>query len=250
MKIKTIKENLIKLIRPFREKRSYHCIVCREMRDKNKCSLTDNNICICKDCTDKLDRYSSVAVYKGGKDYVFLITGYPYKGLLKRAFSLFKFYGEWAYGELFGIMMAERIKPVIQDIDIDLVLSVPLSRERLIERGYNQSSIIAKRVSEEIKIPHCEDAILRVKNTKKQSLLGKFERIENMKNAFLAREDIIKGKNILLIDDIFTLGVTMNECAGEIMKKGANSVVGATLFKTELKIRADEEIPFVTHKEF
>jgi competence protein ComFC len=108
-----------------------------------------------------------------------------------------------------------------------LVIPVPLFPQREKERGYNQSSYIAKGLFEaEI----CEDLLERIKNTRSQTALNREERRENVQQAFLFKKNVslIEG-SILLVDDVVTTGATMNECARVLKENGALNVMGIAL---------------------
>jgi ComF family protein len=94
-------------------------------------------------------------------------------------------------------------------------------------RGFNQAEEIGKIISEKIYIPLKVDNLIRIKNTDSQTKLNKKQRIENIKNAFIIKDkDTIKGKIIFLIDDVYTTGATMEECAKVLKKAGAREVWG------------------------
>ena len=103
----------------------------------------------------------------------------------------------------------------------DIIVVVPISNKRKKERGYNQSYLIAKEISQIIKIPIAKKVLYKIKNTVPQSSLNKKQREENAKGAYVAKNIFkIYNKKILLIDDIYTTGNTVNECAKELVQKG------------------------------
>lgn len=109
----------------------------------------------------------------------------------------------------------------------DMIVPVPLHRWRLLSRRYNQSALLAKRLAGAADKPVCLDALIRVKATPPQGHLKRAEREANMRGAFRinpAREAQIKGKNVLLIDDVFTTGATLNACTDTLLTAGAASV--------------------------
>jgi ComF family protein len=111
--------------------------------------------------------------------------------------------------------------------DVDIIAPVPLHWRRLLKRKFNQSELILKhlRISPDQKI---YDLLKRHKNTPIQGTLGENDRIANVKSAFKINPKYlktIKGKKILLIDDMFTTGATINECAKVLKKKGALEVL-------------------------
>ena len=117
----------------------------------------------------------------------------------------------------------------------DFVTSVPISEKRMRERGYNQSELLARRICE-IGGMEYEGTLRRIKDRIPQNRLNYEQRQRNVKGAFAVIDDVkIAGKNILLVDDIFTTGATMDECARILSKAGASSVFGLTLAMTKLQ---------------
>jgi ComF family protein len=112
---------------------------------------------------------------------------------------------------------------------IDWIVPVPLHRKRLAERGFNQAELIGKIVADLFAIPMVK-ALKRHRATLQQAKLARLERIENVKNAFILDPNInVTNKNILLIDDVFTTGSTMQECARALKQSGAKVVASFTL---------------------
>ncbi len=116
--------------------------------------------------------------------------------------------------------------------DADYLIPVPLHRWRLLKRRYNQASILAKSIAKETGIKFLPDTLIRHRYTKNQGAVNGKERINNVKNAFIVKKSdisLIKGKNIILIDDVFTTGSTVNECTKTLLKSGALRVDVLTL---------------------
>lgn len=112
---------------------------------------------------------------------------------------------------------------------IDSVIPVPLSPERLKVRGYNQTEVIFRPWAENKRLLWC-NALIRAKVTLPQWELTVAERRRNIKGAFqVTRPEIVQDKQILLVDDIFTTGTTMNECAKALKKAGAKRVTGLAI---------------------
>ncbi len=109
-----------------------------------------------------------------------------------------------------------------------MAIGIPLYKKRLLDRGYNQAALLAGAVSREFNIPDCSAVIKRVKNTKSQRSLARYERYRNMVDAFcLVDADIIMGKTILIVDDVYTTGNTAGECARLPKENGAQRVYAA-----------------------
>ena len=104
-------------------------------------------------------------------------------------------------------------------LDIDYIVPVPLHPKKLYQRGYNQSEILAKGISNIISKPVNNDNLIRIKNTETQTKKSKKARIENVKSAFSIKDiTLFDNKNILLIDDVMTTSSTLIECMKEIGK--------------------------------
>ena len=113
----------------------------------------------------------------------------------------------------------------IFDAGVDLIIPVPLHYNRLVKRRYNQAALLAKELSKYTKITVDLVSLTRHKNTKPQVELMGYERIINVKNAFVVKNpNKIKGKRIVLVDDVLTTGATLKESAIALKKAGAKSV--------------------------
>jgi ComF family protein len=107
---------------------------------------------------------------------------------------------------------------------------VPLHRRRLAKRGFNQSLFLAKYAAEGLSIPLSLDGLVRVRDTRPQVDLDPAEREENVKGAFaVERPEEFKDKRVLLLDDVYTTGATVRECAKVIKKAGADAVYVLTV---------------------
>ena len=103
--------------------------------------------------------------------------------------------------------------------DIDAIVPVPLTRGRMFSRGYNQSLELAKGLRHITGIPIISNAVGRVNFTDSQTHKNRWQRNDNVRNAFRVKDgSLIQGKHILIVDDVVTTGATITECANEIMK--------------------------------
>lgn len=169
----------------------------------------DNERCICSPDTVSFSHITAI---------------YIYSGLPKAKIHDFKFYGNKTLGKKLGDEMAFRVAECFYEADFDCVTFVPLSRKSEKERGYNQSKILAKQVAKRLFIP-CENLLTKTAETQKQHELGAKERMANLKNAFaLSNNADVKGKTILLCDDVKTTGATLKECEKALLKNGAKEV--------------------------
>jgi len=112
----------------------------------------------------------------------------------------------------------------------EVLVCVPLHPRRLRERGYNQSSLLARELGKRIGLPVIEDCLIRVKQAQPQVRAGGVrERRRNVTDAFMCRDEKLTGKQIILIDDVCTSGATLESCAAVLKSKGTGSVWGLTL---------------------
>ena len=153
------------------------------------------------------------------------IALYPYQGMIKESLYRFKYGGRRKYAHFFAENMARKLEESTFWHQVDLIVPVPVSEERLKTRGYNQAEELAGHLSKMTKVPYNKDRLIRVKDTKPQSEFGPRQRSENIKNAFACKwplED--QYKVILIIDDIYTTGSTINECAKILKQSGADKI--------------------------
>lgn len=157
-------------------------------------------------------------------------TLYPYRPPLQDAICLFKYRGKVALAAPLARLMIDRL-PALGSID--LMMPVPLHVERLREREFNQSLLLADRISRHLGVPvSCSD-LIRTVPSPAQTTLSRKDRLNNLRGAFAApRPESIAGKRILLIDDVFTTGATVNECAKTLRKAGSGDVFVLTLGRT------------------
>lgn len=150
-----------------------------------------------------------------------------FEGSLREAVHQFKYRPCRSLGKPLGEWMAANVRLVT---DIDIVMPVPLHAGRLKERGFNQALLLAHRMSEAHRIPLSRDNLFRVRHTRPQVELSGAERIRNVAGAFALRQPgEVADRRVVLIDDVFTTGATMNECAAVLKRAGAAQVTAFTL---------------------
>lgn len=114
--------------------------------------------------------------------------------------------------------------------EAELLLPVPLHPQKAKTRGYNQSALLAVALAEKLGVAVDLQALSRLRNTPSQTKLGREERLKNMSGAFeCVKPEIVKGKTVLLIDDVATTGATLEGCAEGLKKAGAKKVMAYTL---------------------
>jgi len=188
------------------------CAVCGEKITRN-CGL-------CAACLSRIQR----------NDYG--IAACQYEGVLKKAVRLFKYGGFMSLANAFSDLLLEFMAKRTDIKDIDVIVPVPLHPVRFRERGFNQSNILCAPIAKRYGIPARPACLVKVRHTKPQSILDRAERLRNVRRAFsVADKASIKGKNILLVDDVYTTGATIHEAARALKKAGASCVSAITLAK-------------------
>ncbi len=199
------------------------CIVCKKATQQNRYA--------CRRCEDKIDYISPVfrcrtclslmplsnskicgSCLRYKPHYSRLISCAVYKGGVKSSLLAYKFYNrpDFHIGfSKFACKVLER-----DGVFFDAVVCIPIHKNKLSERGYNQSALIAKKIAEYFEVPFYEDLLIKIKETKTQSELKYAERSKNVKGAFgVNNPERINSCTVLLVDDIFTTGFTMREAA-------------------------------------
>lgn len=142
---------------------------------------------------------------------------------LQNIIHALKYNRQFRLGIFLGRVLGEGLKS--KRWSIDIIIPVPIHHLRKAERGYNQSDYIAKGISASLNIPFSSRYISRIRHTPSQTGLNQKERAMNVSNAFKVKNaKKIKGKNILLVDDVCTTGATLQECGIMLHNAGANSI--------------------------
>jgi ComF family protein len=154
----------------------------------------------------------------------------------------FKYGGKAFIGEKIAQIMADRLET--EDLEIDLIIPVPMHKRKQKKRGYNQAEIIARRLARKLSLPYSDKLLIRTGNTTAMSGLSPFERRMNMESAFSMTEGKARkaeGKRILLVDDIYTTGSTVDACAQILIEKGAREVRVVTFASGANLLKWDRE---------
>lgn len=218
------------------------------------CGKRDNlrNQDLCADCLKKLKKRSPPFCVKCGRqlpgdpnieiscndckkdapcfDRAFSV--FYYNGILKELVHNFKYKKMTSLGQEFAQLTVDFMKDHDIAKDSDLVLSIPMHPARLFKREINPSHILAKTIAKKLCLDYSASLLKKIKNTAPQSRLSRSERIENLKGSFSLKRNAgsyIKNRDILLVDDLFTTGSTVNECARLLKEASAGHVEVITL---------------------
>jgi len=188
----------------------------------NKCKIR-----IEKNAIYKIEDYRETTSFFDEHLYLFQYDGEVRETILNYKFNeksyLYRTFLEF-------IKNSEKICTQIKKYDI--IMPIPISKKRMKQRGYNQSTLIAKNLAKMLNIEYKENVLVKIKDNKPQSELGQHERSANVKGVYKIKAlRNIYIKKILLIDDIFTTGSTANECARVLKENNANSVGIFTIAK-------------------
>ena len=157
------------------------------------------------------------------------ISVFVYNETIARVIFEFKFHEKTFLSKFFAKFLLKKLEELGEFCEkIDFITCVPLHTKRLRFRGYNQSLLLANDLAKITQIPCIYDMLLKVKNTKTQVQLSYKKRKTNLLSAFILNKkylELIKGKNILLIDDVFTTGSTVNECSKVLKRVGRTNKV-------------------------
>lgn len=153
---------------------------------------------------------------------------FSFEGAMRQAILHFKYKNVKVLSAPLAQLMEEYL--LANPLPIDVLVPVPLHRRRLRQRGYNQSSLLARELGKLSSLPVAEGSLVRLRNTAPQTRIRSVEeRQSNVAEAFFCRGQLLEGKCILLIDDVCTSGATLNSCAIALKAAGASSVWGLTV---------------------
>jgi competence protein ComFC len=152
-----------------------------------------------------------------------------FQGPLREAIHRLKYKGDVGLSETFTTKLVELL--VELNWKVDMVAAVPLSRQRFKQRGYNQAGLLGWPLAKALNVSYASQAIVRIRNTGSQVGLSIRQRQENVSGAFSADPRLVRGQNVLIIDDVLTTGATMQACARAFLQAGANLAYGLTLAK-------------------
>jgi competence protein ComFC len=153
---------------------------------------------------------------------------FRFEGVIQQAIYQLKYRNLRAIVPMLAGLMNDYLK--VSPINGDVFVPVPLHKSRIRERGYNQSALLAKELSKLSGLPVVTDSLIKRSKTPPQAKSASVdERKKNVAGVFSVRDDRLRGKKVILIDDVSTSGATLDACAGVLKEAGTVSVWGFTL---------------------
>lgn len=188
---------------------------------------------ICSECSSKLKRLKNIAPIPLTEGCV---SVFAYDGDVRKAVLEYKFRGKVGNARVFAPLMYDQIRAQ-GFADYDLITCVPTNNKNVFRRGYDHCFLLARFLGKHAGIPY-RRVFVKLRPTMPMSGLTPSQRRANILNAIGLREDAdVKGKKIIITDDIHTSGATLHECARVLLQNGAESVVCAAFARTEKKER-------------
>jgi len=205
----TIIENILNLIYP------PTCGICGKFNSKSLCNKCKTKLE--KEFIFKEDNYQEDISKNFIEHYYF----FKYENLIRSQILAIKFQEKPYIYKTIAYFIKKMQKSFEKLKKYDIIIIVPISKQRKRDRGYNQSELLAREISKILEVPIARKILYKTKNTVPQSSLNKKQREENAKGVYKANNiSKIKNKKILLIDDIYTTGNTVNECANILIQYG------------------------------
>lgn len=216
-----------------------------------RCAYCDDVIfpqdLMCEECAASLPRIEGEICVRCGREkdecscdgekyYSILAAPFYYEGVVRKGLHIFKFRHGQQNSGAYCLEMAETFSERFAAEDFDYIVGVPMTKKSIRKRGYNQVRLLAKGLSECVNIPYREDVLIKLYETRPQHGISYLFRKGNLTGVFdVGNPDAVRGKKILLCDDISTSGETFNECAKILWLNGAEKVCCICLALTKSK---------------
>ena len=192
-----------------------------------------NNDYLCKKCEKLLNGHVSENVLNiDNMNFQELIYIFKYEGIIRESILKYKFEEKSYLYKTFVNFLLKNDKVFENIKNYDTIIPVPISNKRYKKRGYNQSWLLAMELSKLMNLTLITNCLFKAKDVIEQSKLTKEQRVENIKDVyFLTNESKIENRKILLLDDIYTTGSTVNECCRILKKANPKKIVVVVLAK-------------------
>ena len=151
------------------------------------------------------------------------------KGITQELMHNLKYRGQKEISSFFGSWLGSELSELNEYKTVDLVIPVPLHKQKLKKRGYNQVEGFGKEIAKALNIPYCDDILIKVSKTSSQVFKQRFTRFNSEEIFTVQNAEVIMNKHILLVDDIITTGATLENCALQILKHSNAKLSLATM---------------------
>ena len=198
------------------------------------CGKLNSNF-LCNKCQKQLESQAKFKIEKNQDTHYYFqehLYIFEYPGMIRKVILNYKFKDKsYLYKTIVKFLLKNQNFFQILEF-YDIIIPVPISKERKKERGYNQSELIAKEIARNALIEYNNQCLFKTKNIIEQSKLNKEERQKNIQGVYeLRNRTMLQGKKILLIDDIYTTGSTVNECSRTLIQAQPEKIGILTLAK-------------------
>lgn len=157
------------------------------------------------------------------------ISVFRYDDIMRQSVAAFKFHNKREYAAFYGMELARALEPFLEKWRPKVCIPVPIHRKKRKRRGFNQAELLAEEIGRLCEIPVYSDLVERVKETSPQKELGRKKRKNNLKNAFKIKEYDVELDRVLLVDDIYTTGSTIDAISEILRAAGAKEIYFAVL---------------------
>lgn len=157
------------------------------------------------------------------------VAALEYTSGLRMSLHRFKYKCRREYADFYAQMIQYQCGEIIQRWNPDVIMPVPMYAAKKRARGYNQAELIADRLGEYMHLTVDSRSLIRCRRTKAMKDLGKLDRLKNVHNAFKTSSNVLKYKKVLLVDDIYTTGTTIDACAAVLKRAGVQKVYYVSL---------------------
>lgn len=197
---------------------------------------------VCPECVGNIPYVNEPRCYRCGKElrderaeycydcsrhkmyYEKGVALFRYNSIMRRAMDGFKYKNRREYADFFVMEMTRIYGHEMRAWKADAVIPIPIHKSRRRVRGYNQAELLAGPISEYLNVPLETETIIRIRKTKPQNKLNDKERQKNIEGAFKIGKNVVQLKKVILVDDIYTTGSTINACARLLVEAGVEQV--------------------------
>lgn len=201
------------------------CVICGKLDKDWTCEK-------CRKRIEKLEKTRIIKYSNRYKNFNKLLYLFEYDKIIRKLILQYKFFDKAYLSKFFSKIILKNKKVCGILYFYDIIIPVPMSTKKKQKRGYNQTELIARNIAKDLNLSLSLNNLQKIKDTKTQSKLNEEERQNNIKNVFIANNKLeLKNKRIVLFDDIYTTGATVNECSRVLIEAGAKEILVLVLAK-------------------